>query len=224
MWWAVAVASLGTAFVAVTAFVLAYGGSKGAALDAGISGRAAGWYPFCIEGVIVVASIATVVLPRGERRLGWLVLLAFTAVSAAANVLHAIDHDGARWWSPGFAVVPPLALPICVRILERVALSLPGRRASVPLVLPAPVSPNVAPANPAAENPPDLAARSAAKPGSQRRQRSAVDRATEAALTLEDEAAGLPGRAALAKAARVSTGTAGEALARLRRERDGVPR
>jgi hypothetical protein len=120
-------AGTATAFVAATAFVLAYGGSKGAALDAGISAQAAGWYPLCIEGVIVVASLATVVLPRGERVLGWAVLLGFTGLSAAANVLHALDHAGHRWWSPGFAVVPPLALPLCVRLAERVALST-GRR------------------------------------------------------------------------------------------------
>ena len=121
---------LATAFVAATAFVLAYGGSKGAALDAGMSNSAAGWYPLCIEGVIVVASLSTVVLPRGERLLGWSVLLGFTALSAAANVLHALDHDGHKWWSPGFAVVPPLALPLCVRLAERVALS--ARTAAAP--------------------------------------------------------------------------------------------
>ena len=103
----------GTTFVAVTAFVLAYDGSRGAATDAGIS--QAQWYPFCIEGVIVCASVATLRLHR--RVYPWLILLSFTAVSVAANVLHAWEQPGWQWWSLAFAAVPPLALPICVHLL-----------------------------------------------------------------------------------------------------------
>lgn len=103
----------GTAFVAVTAFVLAYDGSRGAAVDAGI--QAAAWYPFCIEGVIVCASVATLALAR--RAYPWVILLLFSAVSVAANVLHAWQHPGAHLWSLAFAAVPPLALPICVHLL-----------------------------------------------------------------------------------------------------------
>lgn len=106
-----------TAFVAVTAFVLAYDGSRGAAVDAGI--RSAGWYPFCIEGVIVCASVATISLPG--RRYPWVILLGFSAVSVAANVLHAWQHPGAHWWSMLFAAVPPLTLPICVHLVLMVS-------------------------------------------------------------------------------------------------------
>lgn len=102
-----------TAFVAVTAFVLAYDGSRGAAVDAGIT--AAGWYPFCIEGVIVCSSVATMAL--AGRAYPWVILLLFTAVSVAANVLHAWQHPGTHWWSLVFAAVPPLALPICVHLV-----------------------------------------------------------------------------------------------------------
>lgn len=121
--WLVAAASV---FVAVEAFRLAYTGSRGAALDMGVPPSSAGSYPWCIEGVIVVASTATIALPRGDRRLAWLVLLGFTAISCAANVLHSLDAAGHKIWSPGFAVVPPLALPLCVRLAERVALSTLG--------------------------------------------------------------------------------------------------
>lgn len=117
---AVAAASV---FVAVEAFHLAYAGSRGAALDMGVPAGSAGSYPWCIEGVIVVASTATLALPRGERLLAWLVLLGFTGISMAANVLHSLDAAGHKVWSPYFAVVPPLALPLCVRLAERVALS-----------------------------------------------------------------------------------------------------
>jgi hypothetical protein len=102
----------GTTFVAVTAFVLAFDGSRGAAADAGIA--QAGWYPWCIEGVIVCASLCTLVL---DRRWPWFILLAFTAVSVAANVLHAWEQPGWMWWSLAFAAVPPLALPICVHLV-----------------------------------------------------------------------------------------------------------
>lgn len=108
-----AAVAAGTTFVAVTAFVLAFDGSRGAAADAGIA--SAGWYPWCIEGVIVCASVCTLVLRR--RFFPWLILLAFTAVSVAANVLHAWEQPGWQWWSLAFAAVPPLALPICVHLL-----------------------------------------------------------------------------------------------------------
>lgn len=116
-------AGAGTVFVAATAFVLAYGGSKGAALDAGISPAAAGWYPLCIEGALVVASVSTVILRGKDRAFAWIVLLLFVAVSTAANVLHSIDHGAGHWWSPYAAAVPPLSLPICTWLAERVALS-----------------------------------------------------------------------------------------------------
>ena len=111
-WLPVAAVMAGTTFVAVTAFVLAFDGSRGAAADAGIA--QAGWYPWCIEGVIVCASLCTLVL---DRRWPWFILLAFTAVSVAANVLHAWEQPGWMWWSLAFAAVPPLALPICVHLV-----------------------------------------------------------------------------------------------------------
>ncbi len=121
-------------FVAGTAFALAYGGSKGAAIDAGMSSP--GWFPWCIEGVIVVSSLSVVALPRGERTLAWVVLLASTAVSVVANVLHALDHPGHEWWSPYFAAVPPLTLPLCMQLAERVALSLRPPRGTPALDIP----------------------------------------------------------------------------------------
>ena len=121
-------------FVAGTAFALAYGGSKGAAIDAGMSSP--GWFPWCIEGVIVVSSLSVVALPRGERTLAWVVLLASTAVSVVANVLHALDHPGHEWWSPYFAAVPPLTLPLCMQLAERVALSLRPTRDTPTLDIP----------------------------------------------------------------------------------------
>jgi hypothetical protein len=110
-----------TGFVAVTAFVLAYDGSRGAAVDAGIA--AAGWYPFCIEGVIVCASVATIAL--AGRAYPWVILLLFSAVSVAANVLHAAQHPGAHVWSLAFAAVPPLTLPLCVHLVLMVAAHTP---------------------------------------------------------------------------------------------------
>lgn len=113
----------GCVFVAVHAFRLAYTGSKGAAIDMGVPIGSAGSYPWCIEGAIVVAATATLALPKGERRLAWFVLYLMTTVSGAANVLHALDVHDHRSWSPAFAIIPPLVLPLCVRLAERVAMA-----------------------------------------------------------------------------------------------------
>ena len=144
-------AGTGTVFVAATAFVLAYGGSKGAALDAGISPDAAGWYPLCIEGALVVASVSTVILRGRDRFAAWVVLLLFVAVSTAANVLHSIDHGAGHWWSPYAAAVPPLSLPICTWLAERVALAtlhhpkIADGRAALPVAGPDSAGPVVPP-------------------------------------------------------------------------------
>jgi hypothetical protein len=118
-----------TVLVAATAFVLAYGGSRGAAQDAGISVAASAAYPLCIEGAVVVASIGTIVVGGWYP---WSVLGAFTAVSVGANVLHALDHPGHSGWSLLFAAIPPATLPVCAEMTIRVvraAASAVGRTA-----------------------------------------------------------------------------------------------
>jgi hypothetical protein len=112
-----AVMLLATLFVAVTAFRLAYAGSKGAALDAGLSAGDAAWYPLCVEGVLVVAAIATALLGGPYP---WAVLLGFSALSIGANIVHAVDQPGpADWFTLGIAAVPPAALPLCVEMVSR---------------------------------------------------------------------------------------------------------
>jgi hypothetical protein len=70
-----------------------------------------------------VMSLAVVTLPRGQRRVPWAALVFFVAVSAGANVLHALDQPSAEAWSPAVAALPPLALPLCVWVAERVMLA-----------------------------------------------------------------------------------------------------
>lgn len=141
-------------FVAWHAFRLAYAGSQSAAVDMGVPVDKAGSYPWCIEGVVIVASTATLTLRAGERALAWTVLALSTGVSCAANVLHAISATGHHVWSPGFAVVPPLALPACVRLAERVAVSILHR----PLIVAGPVDAAVASSRGAGPATPDAGA------------------------------------------------------------------
>lgn len=121
--WAAAAAMVATLFVAVTAFVLAYDGSRGAALDAGISPGTAGWYPACIEGVLTVAAICTVVL---GGLLPWTVMLTFSGLSVGANVEHALQHGAGGWFPLLVAAVPPAALPLCVEMAIRAVRKLVG--------------------------------------------------------------------------------------------------
>ncbi len=102
--------------MAVTSFVLAYDGSRGAALDAGYPAGTAGWYPACVEGVLVVAGICTVVLGGW---LPWTVMLAFSGLSVGANVEHALRHGAGGWFPLLVAAVPPAALPLCVELVIR---------------------------------------------------------------------------------------------------------
>lgn len=131
------VAASATLFVAATAFRLAYAGSKGAATDAGLMPSDASWYPLCIEGVLVVAAVATVVLGGPYP---WLVLLGFSALSIGANVQHAVDQPGqADWFMLMVAAVPPFALPLCVELTIRTVKKLTIR----PIELAAVVAPDL---------------------------------------------------------------------------------
>jgi Protein of unknown function (DUF2637) len=115
-----------TLFVAITAFRLAYAGSKGAALDAGLSRGDAAWYPLCVEGVLVVAAVATAML-RGVYP--WVVLLAFSGLSIGANLVHAVDQPGpCNWFILLVAGIPPAALPLCVEMSTRSVRRLSRRR------------------------------------------------------------------------------------------------
>jgi hypothetical protein len=101
--------------VAVTAFRLSYAGSEAAAKGAGYSHADAAWYPLCIEGVIVVAGVATVLV---DGWYSWVVLLSFTALSVAANVVHALEQPGTpSIFTLIMAGVPPVALPLAVHLI-----------------------------------------------------------------------------------------------------------
>jgi hypothetical protein len=120
---AVAVA---TAFVAVTAFRLAYHGSRGAAIDAGIPPGDASWYPWCVEGAQIAMAVATVILRGRDRVVAWVLLAVFVGVSTGANMLYAHDHGRPGWWPLLVAAIPPLSLPAGTWVTERIILVVLG--------------------------------------------------------------------------------------------------
>ena len=214
-----------TTFVAVTAFVLAYDGSRGAAMDAGI--EQAGWYPFCIEGVIVCASVATLRLRR--RFYPWVILLAFSAVSVAANVLHAWEQPGWQWWSLAFAAVPPLALPICVHLLlmvgrprgEAVAGSQEVREEVADAGGSGPLEPESDPSAPGQAGQAGLSglmSTVAGSPGNGHGKTKVAKAVATVAAYRERNAGRLPSRPELALLAGVSESTARDALALTRKD------
>lgn len=123
------ISAAATLFVAVTAFRLAYAGSKGAAVDAGLSSSDAAWYPLCIEGALVVAAVGTVAI---GGRYPWGMLVGFSLLSVAANVAHTYDHSGLAWFSLAVAAVPPLALPLCVHLMIATGKHYAARRTQTP--------------------------------------------------------------------------------------------
>lgn len=130
------VVAAATAFVAVTAFRLAYHGSRGAALDAGIPPGDASWYPWCVEGAQIAMAVATVILRGRDRAVAWCLLAVFVGVSTGANMLYAHDHGRPGWWPLLVAAIPPLSLPAGTWVTERIVLviiSSPVPRFDVPV-------------------------------------------------------------------------------------------
>lgn len=124
--WAALVTATATAFVAVTAFRLAYHGSRGAALDAGIPPGDASWYPWCVEGAQIAMAVATVILRGRDRVVAWVLLAVFVGVSTGANMLYAHDHGRPGWWPLLVAAIPPLSLPAGTWVTERIILVVLG--------------------------------------------------------------------------------------------------
>jgi hypothetical protein len=113
-----AAAVLITVGIGVASFVLSFAALRDLAARAGISDRLAWLWPLIVDGTILQATMAVVVLAghrdqQRNRRYFWIVLSASAAVSVGANALHAVIPGSAPlspWLAAAIAVVAPVSL------------------------------------------------------------------------------------------------------------------
>lgn len=104
----------GTMFIAGGAFWLSFTSLEDLAHRSGIGASQAWAWPLIVDGIIVVATVAVVVLASSRAVwYPWLLLIAGAAVSVTANAIHAIlaaDADVPAALAASVAAVPPLVL------------------------------------------------------------------------------------------------------------------
>ena len=110
VWTAVA----GTVFIAAAAFWLSFTALADLARRSGVDEHQAWAWPLIVDGIIVVATVSVVALAgQPAAWYPWLLLMAATAVSVAANAIHAMiaaDADVPSGLAGSVAAVPPLVL------------------------------------------------------------------------------------------------------------------
>ena len=107
-----------TAGIGVASFVLSFAALRDLAARAGVPGQLAWLWPLIVDGTILQATMAVVVLAgyqdqSSSRRYFWTVLTCAAAVSVGANALHAVIPAGAPmnpWLAAAIAVVAPVSL------------------------------------------------------------------------------------------------------------------
>jgi hypothetical protein len=107
-----------TASIGVASFVLSFAALRDLAARAGIPEQLAWLWPLIVDGTILQATMAVVVLAGYQdqahsRRYFWTVLTCAAAVSVGANALHAVMPAGAPmepWLAAAIAVVAPVSL------------------------------------------------------------------------------------------------------------------
>ena len=120
--------TVGVVLLAGGGFAMSYGALHGLALAEGVDPALAWMWPLIVDGFIVVASLAVLhaVLERRSTLYPWCLVLGFSAISVAFNVLHAAPTPVARL----VGAVPPLALVLSLELLmrqTRAALEQPAR-------------------------------------------------------------------------------------------------
>ena len=115
--WAVVTAVAVTVFIAAGAFWLSFTALADLAARSGVGGSQAWAWPLIVDGIIVVATVATVaVVALAGRRSAWYpwaLLIGGAAVSVTANALHAAvaaDTDVPGVLAAAVAAVPPVVL------------------------------------------------------------------------------------------------------------------
>lgn len=111
MRWALWSAVVVLAGVGAAAFVVSFAALQDLAIMAGTPRRLGWMFPVIVDGTIIQATMAVIVLPKGapERRWFSWVLLLGAAVSVSSNSIHAY-LTGHGWGGALLAAVPPLAL------------------------------------------------------------------------------------------------------------------
>lgn len=106
------VAMVVTAAIAVGSFALSFAGLAALAARSGIPGHLAWVWPAIVDGTIVQATVAVIVLAAypgqaRNRRFFWSVLIASASVSVGGNILHALVAGPV---AAAVAAIAPLSL------------------------------------------------------------------------------------------------------------------
>lgn len=105
-----------TMLVAVGSFVLSFNGLRDLAATYGIPASLAWVFPLTIDGTVIAATLAVVVIPKGVY--GWTVLAGAALISITGNGVHAVQ------WGPigiAIATVPPVLLLATTHVLVKLA-------------------------------------------------------------------------------------------------------
>jgi len=107
----------GVVGLAVAGFAMSYQALHSLAVEQGVPATLAWMWPLVVDGFIVVASLSVVraVADRRHAAYPWLLVLAFSSISVAFNVVHAAPTLVARL----VAAIPPAALVLSFELLTR---------------------------------------------------------------------------------------------------------
>lgn len=107
-------AVVGTVFIAAGAFWLSFTSLADLAQRSGLGAEQAWAWPLIVDGIIVVATVAVVVLSGTQAAwYPWMLLFAGALISVTANALHAVVTDTSDvplMVAAAVAAVPPLVL------------------------------------------------------------------------------------------------------------------
>lgn len=107
--------------ILVSSFTLSYSNLQESAIDAGIEPLLAPMWPLCLDLFLAGSSLYILRsnLLTEDSRPGWVVLIIFTAVSTAFNVIHSPENITAQ----STHAVPPIALCISLELLMMILKS-----------------------------------------------------------------------------------------------------
>jgi hypothetical protein len=103
--------------LAVAGFAMSYDALHSLALTQGVPAALAWMWPLVVDGFIVIASLSVVRAVADARHAAypWLLVLAFSSISVAFNVIHAAPTLVARF----VAAIPPATLVLSFELLMR---------------------------------------------------------------------------------------------------------